>query len=93
MINYKQTQLFAIIKQEVDKIDIYSLLEGGCPKDEFDEESCMIYSRLKKGMTTENIAKVICDVFKNMFKDDFLVNGFVESAKVIEKELNKTSKN
>lgn len=31
--------LFLIIKSVLDRFDLYGLLEGGAPKEEFDEES------------------------------------------------------
>ena len=31
--------LFLIIKSVIDRFDLYGLLEGGAPKEEFDEES------------------------------------------------------
>ena len=89
MGNYKQTKLFTIIKQEINKIDVYSLLESGCPKDEFDIESKMIYDKLSKGMNINQIATIMCDVFCEMFNDIFNIEMFMGSAEVIEIELNK----
>ena len=89
MENYKESQLFAIIKQEIDKIDGYSLLKSGCPKDEFDIEVKMIYDKLNKGMDEKQIATIMSNVLGEMFDDDFSIDVFIDCAKIIEKELHK----
>lgn len=88
-MDYKQTKLFLTIKEQVDNIDVYSLLEGGCPKDEFDEESKIIYQKIGKGMDDNQIATIMRNVFCEIFNDNFGLEIFIDSAKIIEKELNK----
>ena len=88
--NLYTNDLFKIIKYEVDKFDAYSLLDSGCPKNEFDLESQMIYTKLKKGMSKEQIAKIMADVFIEMFGDDYKIENFYKPATEIEKELNKS---
>lgn len=89
MEGYKQNQLFATIKQEIDKIDAYSLLARGCPKDEFDTETKGIYDKLNKGMDEKQIASIMKEIFCEMFNDNFSIDTFIEGAKIIERELNK----
>ena len=81
--------LYKIIKREVDKFDAYGLLEVGCPKNEFDMESKMIFKKLKKGMTKEQISIVMAETFSEMFGDEFKAERFDKHAEEIEKELNK----
>ncbi len=88
-MDYKQTKLFLTIKEQIDNIDVYCLLEGGCPKDEFDKESKIIYQKISKGMDDNQIATIMRNVFCEMFNDDFGLEIFIDSAKIIEKELNK----
>ena len=89
MKHYQQSKVFSTIQQQVDKINIYSLLQSGCPIDEFNIEAKMIYDKLGKGMDTNQIATIMCDVFTEMFDDSFNLEMFIESAKIIEYELNK----
>lgn len=89
MAVYQGSKLFFTIKNQINKMDIYSLIGGGCPNDEFDKESKMIYQKINKGMGVNQIANIIRDVFCRMFDDDFRLELFIESAKVIEKEMNK----
>ena len=49
----------------------------------------MIYDKLCKGMDTNQIATIMCDVFTEMCDDSFNLEMFIESAKIIEYELNK----
>ena len=82
--------LYGTVKREVDKFDAYGLLEGGCPKNEFDMESKLIYKKLKKGMTKEQISIVMAEIFSEMFSDEFKAEQFDKHSKEIEKVLNKT---
>ena len=89
MENYNKTKISSVIKQQLARLDIYSLLKINCPKDEFDVEAKMIVDRLEKGLRFTQIAKIISDVFCEMFDETFESNIFIESAKIIEIELNK----
>ena len=82
--------LYKIVKREVDKFDAYGLLESGCPKNEFDMESKLIFKKLKKGMTKEQISIVMAEIFSEMFSDEFKAEQFDKHSKEIEKALNKT---
>lgn len=58
-----------IVKFVVDKADPMGLLELCCPADEYDSEIKMIFARIRKGMSADEIAKVIHTVFLEMFSE------------------------
>ena len=58
-----------IIKSVVGKADPMGLLELCCPADEYDSEVEMIFARIRKGMSADEIAKVIHAVFLEMFSE------------------------
>lgn len=84
----EKSELFQIVKEQVDAIDVYGLLEGGAPKDEFDSESDMIATRLKKGMTAYSVAELIARVMTFQFGEIFSAEQFISYAEQIEKFLN-----
>ncbi len=59
--------VFLVVKSVIDELDIYSLLKGGAPSDEFDIESKEISSRILNISTPEQIASVIAEVFNKYF--------------------------
>ena len=56
-----------IVKSVVDKADPIGLLGLCCPTDEYDSEIGMIFARIRKGMSADEIANVIHAVFLEMF--------------------------
>lgn len=58
-----------IIKAVVDKADPIGLLGMCCPADEYDSEIEIIFARIRKGMSADEIAKVIHAVFLEMFNE------------------------
>ena len=56
-----------IVKSAVDKADPIGLLGMCCPADEYDSEIEIIFARIRKGMSADEIAKVIHAVFLEMF--------------------------
>ena len=58
---------YQLVKQAIDKLDVYGLLEGGGPDDEFDSESKEIADRLSESDSVIQIAEVITDVFNKAF--------------------------
>ena len=83
----RSDKLFRIVKETIDKIDVYCLLASGSPQDEFDSESEMITARLQKGMTAHDIAKIIAQVMSEQFNDDFWASEFIPYVEPIEKVL------
>ena len=64
-------------------------MSSGCPSDEFNIESKMIYDNLNKGMDEKQIATIMRNVFVEMLDCNFDIDLFITAAKVVEKELNK----
>lgn len=89
MTSYKDTNLYKLIKQEINKIDVYGLLNSGCPEDEFETEINLIYAKIKRGMNSKQIESIIATVFTNMFNEDFNPEYFENVSNKIERELNK----
>lgn len=58
-----------IIKAVVDKADPIGLLGMCCPADEYDSEIEIVFARIRKGMSADEIAKVIHAVFLEMFNE------------------------
>ena len=58
---------YQLVKKAIDKLDVYGLLEGGAPDDEFDSESKEIADRLSESDSVIQIAEVITDVFNKAF--------------------------
>ena len=58
-----------IVKSVIDKADPIGLLGLCCPTDEYDSEVEMIFARIRKGMSADEIAKVIHAVFFEMFSE------------------------
>lgn len=59
--------VFLVVKSVIDELDVYGLLEGGAPSDEFDIESREISHRISKNHSPEKIASVIAKVFNKYF--------------------------
>ena len=58
---------YQLVKKAIDELDVYGLLEGGAPDDEFDSESKEIADRISESDSIIEIAKVITDVFNKAF--------------------------
>ena len=78
---------FVILKKHIDRMDYYGLLASGAPQDEFDSESREISIRIQHGLSTQEIASIIAQVFNATFdkKDDATV--FLPVAQQIKNEL------
>lgn len=65
----------SIILKIVNNWDPVNLLCSGCPNDEYFFEVKQISELVSKGITEENLAAEINNIFLKAFgKDDFLVN-------------------
>ena len=58
---------YQLVKKAIDELDVYGLLEGGAPDDEFDSESKEISDRISEKDSIIQIAEVITDVFNKAF--------------------------
>ena len=72
-----------IIKKYIYEYDYYGLLEMGCPDDEFDTENDMICKRVSTNYSVERIARIITDVFNEMFLENDKPELFMETAQKI----------
>ncbi len=58
------SELYSVVKKNIDALDCYHLLEGGAPDDEFDIEIEDICNRIKPECGAEDISNIINSVFK-----------------------------
>ena len=72
--------IYRIVKTVIDDLDLYGILEGGAPADEFDRESREIANRISKNRTPHQIAGVIADVFNKAFDLHAQDDEFTEPA-------------
>ena len=88
-VNYKYSSLpleeaiYQMVKTVIDDLDLYSLLAGGAPADEFDRESREIACRISKDTTPHQIAGVMADVFNEAFDLHAKADEFTEPANTI----------
>ena len=88
-VNYKYSSLpleeaiYQMVKTVIDDLDLYSLLAGGAPADEFDSESREIANRITKDITPHQIAGVIANVFNKAFDLHAQADEFTEPANTI----------
>ena len=71
---------YQIVKTVIDDLDLYGLLAGGAPADEFDSESREIANRITKDITPHQIAGVIANVFNKAFDLHAQDDEFTEPA-------------
>lgn len=57
------------IKSVIDKTDPIGLLALHCPKDEYDIEAEMIFTRIRENMTAGEISDIIHAVFLETFNE------------------------
>lgn len=75
--------LYQIVKQAIDELDVYGLLEQGAPKDEFEEEALLIAERISPNDSIQQIASVIAEVFNKEFDEHFETSAFLATAERI----------
>lgn len=78
--------VFRVVKSVIDELDVYGLLEGGAPSNEFDIESREISHRISKNHSPEKIASVIAKVFSKYFDLHSRPSEYIKAATKI-KEL------
>ena len=78
--------VFLVVKSVIDELDVYGLLEGGAPSNEFDIESREISHRISKNHSPEKIASVIAKVFNKYFDLHSRPSEYIKAATKI-KEL------
>ena len=78
---------FEIIKEVVDALDPEGLLDLEAPSDEYDTESSKIANIVEAGMSTQQIAKLMTEIFSSAFADRFDTNYFMAAATRIKEAL------
>ena len=78
---------FNIVKKYIDSIDYYSLLSGGAPDDEFDNESRAIARLISTESTVEEISDIIANVFQRAFGNTENGTDYINVATKIRREL------
>ena len=68
------------MRTAIHKIDPFSLLEGGSPKDEFDDEIRLIIKDLKYCDSGNEVAHVIAKVLNDSFSENYSPENFREEA-------------
>ena len=68
-------------------MDYMALLSGGAPRDEFDIESREIETKLPSGVTAEETANVMADVFNRAFDANDAPEKFLRTSRAIAEEL------
>jgi hypothetical protein len=85
--DFKKAQ--EIVSASIHKIDPYSLLAGGSPKDEFDSEISSIVGQLARCNSGKDISHAIARVLGSSFSEKFEPEKFEEEGLKIYKDLKK----
>jgi len=80
---------YTIVKEVLDAIDVYGLLEHGAPKDEFETEAKEIAKQIASDSSVVDIAKIISEVINKMFSLETEYRNFWHEAQDIYNKLGK----
>jgi len=80
--------IFAIVKEHIDRLDRMGFLDMGAPADEYDIESRKISEVITKSMGADEIAQVIADIFSKYFSQEESPETFAPASKAIYEDLN-----
>lgn len=78
---------FEIVKKYIDEYDYYDLLACGSPNDEFDSYSRKLANTITDKDSIEDIARLISETLDKAFAEEIRPEKFLETAKMIRKEL------
>ena len=78
---------FEIVKKYIDEYDYYDLLACGAPNDEFDSYSRKFANTITEKDSIEDIARLISETIDKAFAEEIKPEKFLETAKLIRKEL------
>ncbi|WP_022755198.1 hypothetical protein [Butyrivibrio fibrisolvens] len=81
--NKYYSELYEVVKKNIDKLDCYHLLEVGAPNEEFDIEINDICEQITPGSSTEEIAGIIVAVFKHWFSIEYSKDSLMIMSKEI----------
>ena len=76
-----------IVKKYIDEYDYYDLLACGAPNDEFDSYSRKFANTITEKDSIEDIARLISETIDKAFAEEIKPEKFLETAKLIRKEL------
>ncbi len=76
-----------IVREEIHRIDPYSLLEGGCPEDEFDSEIASIANQLTRCKSGKDVAHAITRVLNSSFGEKHKPSEFEDAGTAIFEKL------
>ena len=79
---------YTIVKEVLDEIDVYGLLERGAPEDEFETEIKEIAKQITSDSSVVDIAKIISEVINKMFSLETEYRNFWHEAQDIYNRLN-----
>lgn len=80
-------QKYIIVKKRIDEMDYLSLLSGGAPDSEFDNESKEICEKITLEHTENDIAQIIAKVFNSEFGRNDKPDIFMECASKVYNDL------
>lgn len=69
-LKMKYKRQFIAVKSAIDQWDPYDLL-CHAPADEYDSETAMVLSRIINNIDIDSIARVVSEVFMEMFGDEY----------------------
>lgn len=78
---------FEIVKKYIDEYDYYDLLACGAPNDEFDSYLRKFANTITEKDSIEDIARLISETIDKAFAEEIKPEKFLETAKLIRKEL------
>ena len=78
------SELYRVVKKNIDALDCYHLLVGGAPKDEFDLEINDICKEIKPECSVEDISDIINRVFDRWLGVEYSEEVLLPMSKEIE---------
>ena len=83
----KTDRSYEIVKESIDKFDVFGFLETGAPADEYDPEIKSIVKQLNRCNSVIDISHTISRVFNSYFSNRFHDSFFNEQAEYIYQKL------
>jgi hypothetical protein len=73
-------QMFSLVRGVINRWDPYTLLAGGAPEDEFENEVALVISRIKTIKTEKDAAIALSEVFSEAFEPENFTLEFCHQA-------------
>jgi hypothetical protein len=71
---------YTIVKEVLDEIDVYGLLEHGAPEDEFETEAKEVAKQITSDSSVVDIAKIISKILNKNFGLETEYKSFMQEA-------------